>query len=207
MRSILLTLISFFLFSSFCHSQIRLGLKFSPSLAFNRVENSGDNIFSSGGTGGRFSFGLVSDFQLSENYAFSSGLIYTPKRVGIEQNDDVEEFYRVQYLQFPLTLKLFTNEVAIDKKIYFQLGGIAEVLVNDEARDATNVIISDFRPFDFSVLLGAGIEYQIGTSNILFGGFTYSRGLINVVSQTSFDATDDIEVRNDLFSLDIGIKF
>ena len=63
---------------------------------------------------------------------------FVPKRVGIESSGGVEEAYRLHYLQIPIALKLFTNEVALDTRVYFQVGLTADVkLLEDNLTEQT----------------------------------------------------------------------
>ncbi|WP_277476558.1 outer membrane beta-barrel protein [Catalinimonas alkaloidigena] len=190
-------------------SQVELGLQFSPSLSFNRIDDDQASVaLSPDGTGFRGIFGLLGDIYFQENYYFSTGLFFVPKRVGIEDaTNNIDEAYRLHYLQVPATLKLFTNEVALDMRIYFQVGLTADIkILEDELSDEVRYI-EDFRSFDSNVLLGTGLEYRIGYSTTVYGGLTYRRGLINVVKNQFEPNVGDIIIKNDMLSLDMGVKF
>ena len=151
---------------------------------------------------------LVVDQPLSDTYMFSSGLVYLPKRAAFKDSDlGVEEEYKVQYLQIPATLKLFTNEVAPDFKVFFQVGGGLEIKVFDESEDPTFTTINSFNPIDFSVILGTGVEYRAGLSTTLFGGISYQRGLSNVINEAAVTAAEDLAIRATVVSIDVGVKF
>lgn len=193
------------------HAQTKIGLKFSPTLSTNRIIEDGDtnHTFTSNGVGGRIIFGPVVDLFITDNYYFSTGLLYAPKRVGVTvvpttTQVGVQESYKLQYLQLPATLKLFTNELALDTRVYFQLGGLFEVKINEKAEEG-NLFIEDFRPFDIGLHLGSGVEYRLGYNTLLFGGFFYNRGLVNIVANTQDDV--DVNIKNDLIGLEMGIKF
>ncbi|MEO1050871.1 MAG: porin family protein [Bacteroidota bacterium] len=193
-------------------SQVRISLKVSPSVAANRVTSSSDTLsFTSNGVGGRFTFGPVIDIPFQENYFISTGIIYAPKRASFEmfnRNTDsrTEESYNLQYLQIPLTMKLLTNEVALDKRIYVQLGGLLEFNVNEKPNSANEVFVTDFRAYDFSFHIGSGLEFKLGTNTGFFAGFSYTRGLVNAVA-TELPFDDELSIKNDLLSLDFGVKF
>ncbi len=193
---------------SYAKAQTELGLKISPLLSVNRAADDDDALsVSADGVGFRMSFGPIVDIYLKENYYFSTGLFYTPKRAGVvvsEAGFSKKEDYKLQYLQVPATLKLYTNELALDKRLYFQLGGIAELKIH-EKNDESDIYIEKFRPIDFSVMAGLGLEYRLGVSSSIFGGISYTRGLINAASKRLDDA--DFSIKNDLVSLDFGIKF
>jgi hypothetical protein len=189
-------------------AQTQIGFKVSPLLSVNRVASDDVNISAtSDGVGFRASFGPIVDFFLMENYYFSTGLLYTPKRAGVtirEGGAEQSEDYKLQYLQLPATLKMFTNELALDTRLYFQVGGIPEVKI-DEKETSGDTFVRKFRAFDFSVMAGFGVEYRLGVSSTAFAGITYSRGLINSASKR-FD-NHDFKLKHDLVSLDFGMKF
>lgn len=193
---------------SYARAQTELGLKISPLLSVNRVTDDEDDLnVSADGVGFRMSFGPIVDIYLKENYYISTGIFYTPKRAGIVTNDGVtskKEDYKLQYLQLPAGLKLYTNELALDKRLYFQIGTLTEIKIH-EKNDDGDIYIEKFRPVDFSVMAGFGLEYRIGVSSSVFGGISYTRGLINAASKRLGDA--DFSLKNDLVSLDFGIKF
>lgn len=187
-------------------AQTQIGVKISPMLSVNRVASDDNNISAtSDGVGFRASFGPIVDFFLMENYYFSTGLLYTPKRAGITIRDSgISEDYKLQYLQLPATLKMFTNELALDTRLYFQVGGIPEIKI-DEKNTSGDTFVRKFRAIDFSVIAGFGVEYRLGVSSTAFAGISYSRGLINAASKRY--ENHDFKLKHDLISLDFGLKF
>ena len=201
-------LISLFLISSAtAFAQIKVGVQLSPTLSFNRVNDENPDLnFSSDGVGGRIIAGALVDYMLRENYFVSSGLFFVPKRVGIRDNaaDPVEEAYKLHYLQIPATMKLFTNEVALDTRVYFQAGFALDIKLKEDKISDEVKYVDDFGFADASLLLSTGAEYRYGYNTILFGGFSYRRGFGNVARNAS---VNNLVIKNDLFSLDLGIKF
>jgi hypothetical protein len=190
-------------------SQVKLGLQLSPSLSFNRIDDDEATLdFNTDGVGGRILAGVVGDFYFRENYYFSTGLFFVPKRVGLEDpTNNIEEAYRLHYLQVPLALKLFTNEVALDMRLYFQVGLTLDVkILEDNLTDEVRYI-QNFRNLDSNVLLGAGMEYRMGYSTVVFGGLSYRRGLVNVVKDQFEPGVGELIIKNDYLSLDLGLKF
>ncbi len=187
-------------------AQVKLGLKLAPVIASNRAKNDAQTV-DNDGSELKFSVGLIADKTLSETYFLSTGLIYLPKRVAFRDADGlVEEEYKLQYLQIPATLKLFTNEIAPDLKGYLQVGSALEILVFNEEEDPDFSTIEKFNPIDIPVILGAGVEFRAGINTTIFGGFSYQRGLVNVVNEAEA-AFEDIQLRNTIFSIDLGVKF
>ncbi len=186
-------------------AQTKLGLKLSPVITSNRVTNEAQNV-DNDGSKLKLSIGLVVDKPLTESYFLSSGLIYVPKRAAFRITADSTEEYTLQYLQIPATVKMFTNEIAPDIKVYFQVGGALELKVFDEPTEPDFDDIVKFNPIDFSVILGSGVEYRAGINTIIFGGISYQRGLANVVNETIAGA-EDLQIRNTIVSIDLGVKF
>ena len=193
--------------------QVKIGLKFSPLLSLNQVELISNSLdVENASAKARFSLGLIVDKPFSDTYYFSTGLIIMPKRVGIDITPEnggtfpnTFEAYNLQYLQIPLTLKLFTNEIQPDLSIFFQVGGAFEIKVDDRPKDEDYVLIEKFNPFDLAAMLGAGAEYRVGINTVLFGGFSYQQGLINVVNNAQDDM--DLTIKNAVITFDLGIKF
>ena len=203
----------FLLVVQIAFGQVKLGLKFSPQLSLNQVELISDTLdMENASSTARFSLGLVVDKQFTDTYYFSTGLIIMPKRVGINiipenggTTPNTFEAYNLQYLQIPVTLKLYTNEIQPDLSIFFQVGGTLELKVDDRPKDEDYVLIEKFNPLDIGAMLGAGAEYRIGINTILFGGFSYQQGLINVVNETRDNI--DLTIKNSVITLDLGVKF
>ena len=200
-----------FLFGAFLsHGQFKIGLQFSPALSTNRVVTESDTLsIDSDGSGLKFAAGAIIDIELTESYFFSTGLLLVSKRAGLEaasQNLSTKEEYSLQYIQIPLSLKLFTNEVALDKKIFFQVGGSLEFNVKEDPKQTSNIFIDDFKLFDSSLLLGVGMEYRMGVSTTAYGGFSYHRGLVNnIADHIAMD--EGFILKSDYISLDLGVKF
>lgn len=198
-----------------CHqgiAQIQMGFKLSPLLSMNRVDIETDAaLVDSDGSATRFSFGPIADFSLNnnENYHFSTGFWLTSKRAGIsyiDANSNVTQAYALQYIQLPATLKFYTNEVGLDKRIYFQFGPTFDFKVSEKLKDGDKSIrvVDDFRFFDMTLYIAAGLEYQIGNTTRVFGGISYSRGLINAAKNV---INDDIIYKNDYIGLELGVMF
>jgi hypothetical protein len=103
----------------------------------------------------------------------------------------------------PLTLKLFTEEIGLDKKIYFQFGGTVDFMTNSEG-DEENIVQS-FKFIDLNSLLAVGLEYGIGINTKIFGGIVYQRGLLNTINRNTYG--DNFNLRNDFVGLEVGLIF
>jgi hypothetical protein len=193
------------------YSQVKIGLQLSPSISSSRIETQSDQYsIEDNGSKLKFKFGIIADLPLSDNYYFSTGLLYTTKHVGISAVNNLtatafSEEYDIQYVQIPLTMKLYTNEIVLDTRLFFNLGVNAEIAISEKF-DKDNTVIEDFKFFDSSLVLGAGVERKIGTNTAIYLAVSYNRGLINPIG-TSIAIDEKIVLKNDMISLDLGIKF
>jgi hypothetical protein len=211
--------------------KFKLGLRFAPSISTSRVQDldEKDNItYSNGSAGLRFSAGLTGDFYFGRNYSFYTGLWYSVMKAGLNASFDTlgsiknaESVMNIQYLQVPLALKLFTNEIATDAKLYFVVGGTAglalkeiEISFKEGTGKFTKAALGKaYSIGDVGLLLGAGTEYRLGESTTVFAGLSYNRGLLNVPSAkgplvwAGKEASGLYDMNLGQISLELGIKF
>ena len=221
------TLLAAFIFSIFSaqaqnsNSGLEIGLKVSPAISYNRFNAPSSFDFKSENAKFRGSLGIVLDYFFGDNYAFSTGLEYAAKggKISYKPAPSIADIraideLNVQYLQLPVTIKLFTNEVATDTRIYFQLGTslnarISSKINGDNFYGPNNDIKANKRYnfFDADAILGAGAEWQLGANTKIFGGFSYHRGLIDIDRFYEKTVNKDVTVRHNTFALDLGLKF
>jgi hypothetical protein len=227
MKKILLTIAALAVAPA-AFAQVEIGLKVSPSISYLRTSSPSATSFK--GESSKFSFGggIFMDYFFGQNYAFNTGLFLTGKGGTISYvepstlplaGDRVSQKIAVQYLELPLTIKLFTNEVAPDTRVYFQVGGSLAVPVQTringeknyiDAFDGNNETSAGSHVFDIDAnLIGAvGAEYQLGQSTKFLAGISYHHGLVD--TDRYFEKTrkfSDVSIKNSVFSLDLGLKF
>lgn len=211
-----IALSAFFFFVALSgYAQVTLGLKFSPSINNSRSFLPSDTVDVDPETGlFKFSLGLIADMELTETYFLSTGLLVVPKRIGVSITPEnagnftaSTQFFDLQYLQIPATLKLFTNEIVPDGSLYFQVGGAADIKVFDQPVEEEYDFVQDFNNLDVAVIFGGGFEYQAGLNTAVFGGVTYNRGLTNVIKTTQPALDEDFSIRTSVLMIDLGIKF
>lgn len=203
---------SLLIFTAFLvYAQPQIGLIVGPSVSMSRVKHKTDATgdVMNDGAALKFKFGLEADFMISDTYAFSTGVIFAPKRAGytIKSANGAEskEDYKVHYIQLPVTLKLFTSEIQPDIKAFFQLGFKGEVKIFDEPFNENYEFIEDFRLFDCSFTGGIGVEYGAGVNTVLYGGIFYDRGLVDIVKSSK--AANPLETKLDMLDIKFGLKF
>jgi len=230
MKKILLTVAALALAPA-AFAQVEIGLKVSPSIAYLRPDSPGVTSFTSEDAKVSFGGGIFMDYFFGENYAFNTGLFLTGKGGTIGYNDRttlpnggttgvrVNQKIAMQYLELPLTVKLFTNEVAPDTRIYFQVGGSIAVPVqvridgekyytdpydnNNQTKAGKHVL-----DIDANIIGGTGVEYQLGQSTKLLAGISYHHGLVDF--DRYFERNrgfSDVNIKNSVFALDLGLKF
>jgi len=212
---------AFFLMTSVAFAQWEIGIKITPSIAGSRVVAPDNFNFKSLNAKTHFGGGVIADYFFSENYAFSTGLIYNARGAGVSYSYTTatgsviqgSDEFSIQYLEIPVTLKLYTNDIATDTKLYFQAGGSLNprisAKVNNDKLDANDEKNSKhFNFMDISALIGAGAEKQVGESTKVFAGFSYHRGLFDIDNyyEDQFNSKN-IEIKNSYFALDLGMKF
>ncbi|NJM94184.1 MAG: PorT family protein [Cytophagales bacterium] len=192
------------------HAQkAKISLMVSPTVQWSRLKADITDTISTAGNGSSFQilFGPVVDYALADQYIFSSGLLFSSKRasalINTPQDSSYLEEYALQYLVVPATLKLFTNDIALDTRIYFQIGGTVEFNIAAEPKASGYRYSDGVSFFDLGALVGAGAEYQAGTNTLLYFSLTYHRGLINQIS----NKLNDLTLKNDMVAFNLGVKF
>ena len=205
MKKYLLLLIGFGVLNAY--AQTKLGLKIAPIITNNRVTNEKQDI-KSDGSHLNFSMGLIMDMPLTETYYFSSGIIYIPKQTSIMSADSLKEEYKLQYIQLPIALKLFTNEIKPNLNMFFKVGGSIDIKVFDMPSQPNFTLIEKFNPLEINLIAGIGSESRLDVNTVVFASFTYQRGLTNIVNKTrDSDFSKGLSIRNTVLALNFGVKF
>ncbi len=217
MRKYAFAIITLFLsFSAF--SQVKIGLKVSPNFSWNNVIHDNDSLSLSGnGLKIRGGAGVMIDLMLSDNFAVATGLSYMTKGSGIRFNSagtEIRNKYSLQYLEIPVTIKVYTNEIMDYTRLYFQVGVSANTniaaKINDEnvftdSNGETQNMTKNINFLETALLVGSGIEMEMGESTVLVAGLTYSRGLLNIDNTGLFDSPN--KLTNNYVGIDLGLKF
>jgi hypothetical protein len=225
-----LTAICFTLLST--AQEFRFGFKASPSISWVK---SNSKTLSPNGSGIGFSYGLMGDFGISDNYAFSTEILVTDMRSKFTMNDtvlthnsqtysDVSLDYKTKYLQIPLSLKMKTGPVGKSEMVYYGQFGIApSFLISSKVKVSASpgYIEGDFYNNNSSENDGLGFNEFIDDINfvripmILGAGIEYPMSgntslVLGVRFDNSFiDMLDDKkrEAINNYLGLNIGVFF
>lgn len=213
-KTTLAVVFSILFFGQLSAQDYKIGIKIGPTISFARTGTDGpDTSIDGDGTSARILFGAFVDFGFKENYFFHTGINYATKKTNITFSDpgliggnQIRESYAHEYLQLPLLLKLFTNEVTLDTKVYFNFGVIPEVRLSTSNDDVDLVAISQFQSFDLAGNLGGGIERSLGPHTRILLGLNYNIGFLNMVKEQD-EGLDKFNVKSNLLALEVGIKF
>lgn len=220
MRKLPLLLLLFVFTSNIARSQetaaapstdkFRFGLHFSPNIGWEKTKNEG---FSSNGGRLGFGFGLMAEFNLSQRYAFLTGLNVNKvntSNIGSYTTENITSDINIQYVEIPLALKLKTNEIGY--LTYFGKFGLAPSY-NMRAKSTSNDVETNFikqtQPVRLGLLIGIGTEYNISGSTRLLFGIDFNNGFTNMYTKrATFDRSGKKRSSiNNFISLNIGVYF
>lgn len=216
MKKYIFSAIILVVFGQFATAQqdYKIGIKLGPSLSVSRTSTDGNNTnIQRDGTAVKFLVGAFIDLPFKENYYLHTGINFASKATRISLTDPnviagetVSERYDHEYLQVPVLLKLYTNEVLLDTKLFFNFGVVPELRLNTNNESAAVGFVSEFRTLDLSGNFGGGLERSIGVNTRVYAGLNYYLGFLNQV-KTQNPIYDNIQVKSNLFSLEFGVKF
>jgi hypothetical protein len=124
--------------------------------------------------------------------------------------------YNLQYLQLPVTMKIFSDKIWDDTPVFLQFGGTLDLKIAEKPLDKTRNALfqyqerlessqSIFSIGDVNLLLGIGGEKPLGSGgDAFFFGLQYQRGLIEINRTKTFS---DLITKNGILFLDFGVKF
>lgn len=228
--SLITTFLVAFLFSGYVKSQdFRLGFKGNP--LFSTINPNTDN-YNSVGTKVGFSYGLMFDYFIKDNYAISSefGISSLGGKIEYSRNDtSVNSNVNVRYIDLPITIKLLTNELNNNLKVYGKFGlglsfRIKSTVENEYKKGQTNFSNDDIKnasdfiqPLNTSLVIGAGIEYNLAENLDLVLGITYNNGFSNIMKSktmykypdpnTGLSAVKAFDANLNFITLNVGLLF
>lgn len=209
-------------------SNFQLGAKISPNISWL---NANAQDFSSDGTSARFSWGFIADFQFAEKYFFSTGFNITSTGGKINYpfiniSDSISTLgslhrsINVRYIEFPLSVKMKTRQFGY-ATFYGQIGMGIGLRLSANANDdfyangsSTAVSKNDQKIEDqinflrLSMIVAAGIEYNLGGSTSLFGALTFNNGFTNILNyKNNVSPFIDADASSNSFEITVGILF
>ena len=204
----------------------RFGLKTSPNISWFRTETRG---YENNGVKLGFAYGLITDYYFAENYAISTGVNIARFGGKIKYNyrytDQDQQYnttkrsdYSFRYLEIPMTLKLRATEVGFST-FYGQFGFGLGFRTKAEADQRINLVdgsrleridvdvVETTRFMRGSLIIGGGVEYNMGGRTSLLGGLTFHNGFSNFLDTTNPAVATTPSAVNSYFELTLGIMF
>jgi hypothetical protein len=206
---------------SYAQQRISFGIHADPIISWfstdiKEVQNDGARA--------GFNFGLTFNKYFTPNYSFSTGI--SLMRAGgrlVSTDTTVLEFtnskstvlpgnpvvYKIQYLVFPLGLKLQTNQIGY--VTYFSDLGLDPKIVISRSADIPSLNITDenatneLRMFNLSYHVTAGIEYSLGGTTALVFGLSFDNNFLDITKDNGNQPTD--KVSHKMLSFRFGVNF
>jgi len=158
-----------------------------------------------------YSYGLITDYNFTENYTLSTGFAIsnTGGKLSFKDSQDisngvidtgmVNRKYNISYFEIPILIKMKTNQMGyftyfaqLGIRNYMRLNSTYDETFAYSNNGTTNTISSEeiensdginFYRMAFS--FGIGTEYAISKSFSAFGYLSYDNGLTNVLNNTN----------------------
>lgn len=201
----------------------RFGLHASPSISWIKPDTKG---YENDGTRLGFGYGVLAEFNLSNNYSLATGLdivyqggklVYDNK---IKYDEDtvysnlVNRKFKLQYLQVPFMMKMSTNEIGYITyyaNVGLGLGVRLNANSNDELADGKEVndheISDDVRLLKASFIIGFGAEYSIAKNISLVGNINFNNGFTDILKEKNKITNKEENAIANYVELKIGLLF
>jgi hypothetical protein len=171
-----------------------------------------------------FNFGLTYNKYFAPNYSFTTGinLLSTSGRL-ISSDTTIIDIsntkskvlpgnpvvYKIQYLTFPIGLKLQTNQIGY-VTFFSDIGLVPKVVINRKL-DIASLNISgengsnEIRLFNLSYHVTAGIEYSLGGTTALVFGLDFDNNFLDITKDTGKKQADRVSQK--ILSFRFGVNF
>lgn len=173
--------------------KFNFGLKAAPGIGWFKPESSKQT---SDGAKFNFGYGIMTEFNFTDNYCFATGLEVNHVKGATRQTiafGEVSSTLKIQYLTLPLTLKMKTKEIGA-MKYFGQFGVGNSFALKSKADVRTNFSgnVTTYNNVDAdssvamireSLLIGLGAEYNlVGSTSAVFS-VMYDNGFTNLNSK------------------------
>jgi Outer membrane protein beta-barrel domain len=203
-------------------NKVSVLFKFGPQISMTDVNSSNIYNISAHGAGVRYAGGVELDFNLRRNIAFTLGMNYSQKRVGLSDGTNTA-VYNLHYLQLPIGFKFQTDEIARDINLYFAGGLLAEIRMVESNQNNTELALTQSAfassnqtvmtfPLQVGFYAGGGVEWLVTPNNQIVMGVNYQRGFANVINPFLKDPSgaiiaNNLNVQTGMICFEFGFKF
>jgi hypothetical protein len=171
--------------STYSGKRVSLGITFSPNIHLLRYVDL-QNIKKEPKVG--YSYGLLSDFALTENYYFSTGFLINNLKASsdyLSGNPDntVLSTYHLQYIEVPFGLKLQSTQ-RYYRSYYGQFGFTGGLKINGDREiggAGKTSLESNADLFRLAMQIGGGINWQLDHKLNMMTGLTLNNGFTGIL--------------------------
>ena len=208
MKRILVMALLLVAFTSADAQKVGLGLTAAPGIAWLKPDTEG---LEGDGSKVAFSYGIIFDYNFTDNYALASGIEVAYNGGKIINRDTSTSLtgeittFKLQYIEVPITLKMKTNEIGYIT--YFgRFGFIPSYNLKakgelDIAGTITEIDLEDdINKFNLSLLIGAGVQYSLSGETALIASINFKNGFLDIVDGGS-------KAFANVISLNLGVLF
>jgi opacity protein-like surface antigen len=193
----------------------RLGLTAHPTIGWVKPDIGKSNGVSLG-----FSYGLIGDFNFTQNYSFATGLAVTTvngksteivtqnNASGPDSQMEILLKYKLQYIEVPLTLKLKTvkiNEVRYYGQFGlsngFMIGAKHDVDITNGMSEKDVNFKDDIKFYRAGLIIGAGAEFEVSGNTSITTGLTFNNGFTDITKDKG------VTVKNHYLGINFGVFF
>ncbi len=216
---VIITFVSVLLSFNTYAQDFRLGFKANP--LFSTIKPNSDN-HNSVSTKLGLSYGVIFDYFLKEHYAIETelGISTMGGKVEYSKGDTtITSDIKLNYVEVPIAIKLITADVKPNLKVYGKFGvnlGFATKtsakisykkgdteFANDDIKNASKYI----QPFNISLLMGAGVEYNLAKNLDLILGFSYMNGFFNTMKTNSIYRSTTVSGSTNIKAFDADLNY
>lgn len=231
MKKLILVMLLFCLLPSLQaqNKAFQFGFKVGPNLGWIKPDAEG---YDRQGVDPGFAWGFVAEVFLMENYSLNTGfdviylngsfsyphLLFAPASAGGSIKGVLNREFRTKYIQIPIMLKMKTNDfgrIRYYGQVGFGLAFLADAKSNDKfysqgllIEEKNPEIEKQLRFTRESLILGAGMEFNLGGSTFLTTGLKFDNNFIDILKdQNTLDPAVEHKGISNFIELQIGLLF
>ena len=201
------------------------GFKVAPNIGWMNPSSTG---YETDGSKFGFSWGLMAEFHLMENYSINTGLNILFQNGTLNYEDELDAYggvgflsrtYNLKYIEIPVILKMKTNEIS-GIRFFGVFGFGANILLSAKVQDKFALeagVFEDKGKKDFknnlksmraSMIVGIGAEFNVDGVTKLLAGVNFNNGITDVLkNQNNYHSDINHKSINNYLEFYIGILF